>query len=97
LTKPETVILAAETAELDMIQFEDSLRDPDCLERLASDHELAIGLGVFGTPTFAFVDAEPAYLKLSRNPDPREALEFWNEFHRVVTGMPYVQEIKRTH
>lgn len=97
LTHAETLLQAAEAAELDMIQFRESLHDPRCLDRLASDHELAIGMGVFGTPTLAFANAEPAYLRLNRIPDPDEALEFWNGFHRMVAGMPYVQEIKRPH
>jgi hypothetical protein len=54
-------------------------------------------LDVFGTPTFVFPDAKPVYLKLGRIPDPEGALEFWEEFHRVASGMPFVLEIKRPH
>ena len=97
LAQPETVLQAAESAELYMKEFQESLHDPSCLERLASDHKQAIGLGVFGTPTFACEAAEPTYLKLSQIPDPDEAVEFWKEFRRMVTGMAYVQEIKRPH
>jgi hypothetical protein len=97
LAQPETLLHAAETAELDMVQFRESLGDPSCLERLAADHTRAKSMDVFGTPTFVFPGAVPVYLKLSRIPDPAEALEFWEEFHRVVTGMPFVLEIKRPH
>lgn len=97
LTRPETVLRAAETAELDMTEFRESLGDPACLDRLAADHTQAEGMDVFGTPTFAFPGAEPVYLKLGRIPDPEEAIEFWEEFQRMITGMPFVLEIKRPH
>lgn len=97
LAAPETVHLAARTAGLDMAQFKESLRDPSCLDRLASDHTRADEMDVFGTPTFVFPDADPAYLKLSQLPQPEEGLAFWDEFHRLVAGRPFVQEIKRSH
>ena len=97
LEQPETVLLAAESAGLDMTQFKRDLDDPGCLERLAADHGQAERMGVFGTPTFAFTGSEPAYLKLSRIPDPEEAKALWKEFHSMVTGMPFVLEIKRPH
>lgn len=97
LARPETVLYAAETAELDVTQFRESLGDPACLERLAANHTQAEGMDVFGTPTFVFPDVEPVYLKLSRIPDPEEAVEFWEEFYRLVTGMPFVLDIKRPH
>jgi len=97
LARPETVLSAAETADLDISQFRESLGDSTCLERLAADHTLAEGMDVFGTPTFVFLDAQPAYLRLSRIPDPEDSLRLWEQFHRVVVGMPFVLEIKRPH
>jgi hypothetical protein len=97
LARHETVLSAAERAELDMVQFRAALVDPTCLERLAADHTRAVDMGIFGTPTFAFPDAVPAYLKLSQLPEPEDALAFWQEFYRIVAGRPFVLEIKRPH
>ena len=97
LAEPETVFLAAQTAGLELAQFQTSLGDPSCLDRLAQDHTRAVGMGIFGTPTFVFPGAEPAYLKLSRLPELKESLDFWHEFHQIVAGRPFVVEIKRPH
>lgn len=95
LAKPETLWAAAQVAGLEPGAFQQALDDPTCLQRLAQDHTEATEVGVFGTPTFVFPGAEPAYLKLSDLPDPEEAVAFWAEFQRIVAGRPYVQEIKR--
>jgi hypothetical protein len=93
----DTMKLAAEFAELDIAQFQVDMRDPVCLERLALDHAQADDIDVFGTPTFVFPEARPAYLKLSHLPDREEALAFWHEYHHIVSGRPWVMEIKRPH
>jgi protein-disulfide isomerase len=97
LVTSKTLFAAAKTAGLDMKEFQESLGDPACLERLAEDHERAEGMDVFGTPTFVFPEAEPAYLKLRQLPETEEGLAFWEEFQRVVAGRPFVLEIKRPH
>jgi hypothetical protein len=97
LAEPDTVWQAAQEAGLDLAQFRRAADDPACLERLAADHMQAEELNIFGTPTFAFPGAVPAYLKLGQIPGSRDALNFWQEFHRTVTGRPYVLEIKRPH
>jgi predicted DsbA family dithiol-disulfide isomerase len=97
LAKPETVRYAAETAGLDMSQFREALQDARCLERLAADHVQAVERDIFGTPTFVFLDAVPAYLKLAQTPTPEQSLGFWHEFYRTVAERPYVLEIKRPH
>jgi protein-disulfide isomerase len=91
------VQLAAEIAGLDLAQFRAALTDPACLDRLAADHARAAEMGIFGTPTFAFPEARPAYLKLSYLPEPEEALTFWHEFRQIVASRPFVVEIKRPH
>jgi 2-hydroxychromene-2-carboxylate isomerase len=95
--QPETMQLAAKSAQLDLVQFRAALADPTCLERLATDHTHADGLGIFGTPTFAFPEAQAAYLKLSHLPEPEEALAFWHEFRQIVGERAFVTEIKRPH
>jgi hypothetical protein len=95
--QPETVQLAAKLAELDLAQFRAALTDPTCLDRLAADHSHADEMEVFGTPTFAFPQARPAYLKLSYLPEPEEALAFWHEFRQIVAARSFVVEIKRPH
>ncbi|MGD9047231.1 MAG: DsbA family protein [Anaerolineae bacterium] len=95
--QPETMLHAAEEAQLDLAQFQAALTDPACLERLAADHTRADEMDVFGTPTFAFPGARPAYLKLSHLPGPEEALAFWHEFRQVVVDRSFILEIKRPH
>jgi len=74
-----------------------ALIDPACLDRLAVDHTQADEVDIFGTPTFAFPGASPAYLKLSHLPELEEALAFWYEFRQVVADRSFVVEIKRPH
>ena len=90
-------MVAARDASLDLTRFEEALGDPSCLERLAKDHTTAVGRRVFGTPTFVFPAAEPAYLKLTRLLTPAESLDFWQAFRGTVVDRPYVLEIKRPH
>ena len=91
----ETILAAAQKTELDLMRFQEDLTDPSCLERLAEDHTVALSKGVFGTPTFVFPGAEPAYLKLGRVITPEESLDFWEAFRTMVVERPYVLEIKR--
>ncbi len=97
LTDSATLLVAATDASLNLARFQEALGDPSCLERLAKDHTRAVGRGVFGTPTFVFPDAEPAYLKLARVLTPEESLDFWEAFRSTVVDRPYVLEIKRPH
>jgi predicted DsbA family dithiol-disulfide isomerase len=95
--QPETLKLAAEMAGLDLPQFQTALADPACLNRLAADHTRADEMEIFGTPTFSFPEARPAYLKLGALPEPEEALAFWHEFRQIVADRSFVLEIKRPH
>lgn len=97
LAEPDTLLVAAQEAGLKLEQFQASLGDPSCLDRLAQDHTRAVEMGIFGTPTLAFPGSEPAYLKLNRIPRPDESEAFWQEFHQIVVGRSFVVEIKRPH
>jgi predicted DsbA family dithiol-disulfide isomerase len=97
LGEPEMLRAVAAQAGLDLNSFDRDFRDPSCLDRLAQDHARAEGLDVFGVPTFVFLGADPAYLKLTRVLTPEEAQGFWQEFHSTVAHRPYVLEIKRPH
>ncbi len=87
----------AQDVNLDMAQLEQDLQDPSCLERLATDHAQATNpeLNIFGTPTFVFPDASPAYLKIKRLTTADEAVASWQTFYQVTTQQPYIMEIKR--
>lgn len=85
----------AAAAELDGARFAQDVQDSSCLAALAADHSAGVERRVFGTPTFVFPGAEPAYLKLSRPLDDQEARTFWRTFTAVVADQPYVMEIKR--
>lgn len=85
----------ARTAELDMDRFNADINDPSCLERLCEDHQAGAELKVFGTPTFVFADAAPAYIKLARVLDAEAARAAWQSFVTVAAERPDILEIKR--
>lgn len=95
LAEREEVAAIAAEVSLDMARFEADFNDPTCLDRLAEDHQASLEKNVFGTPTFVFSGAKPAYLKLERVLTKEEALDFWEVFRATITGRSYVLEIKR--
>lgn len=97
LSEDETVRTAARIAELDMEQWERDYRNTDLLERIREDYEVARERRIFGTPTFVFPDAEPAYLKLTDVVPAEEVEDYWRTFVHTVAERPLFREIKRPH
>lgn len=91
----DTIRGIAHAADLDMARFNADIEDPTCLARLEEEHQAGVELKVFGTPTFVFDKAAPAYLKLTKVLDPVDARAAWNSFAEVVAERPYIVEIKR--
>ncbi|MGH2544521.1 MAG: DsbA family oxidoreductase [Ardenticatenaceae bacterium] len=88
---------AAESAALDLARWEQDRQDLTFLDAIRRDHEAATAQGIFGTPTFVFDGALPAYLKLTDVPRGPESRSYWEEFSQVVAARPLFREIKRLH
>ena len=89
------LIEVAESAGLDMNQFQKDLGDRRLLARLAEDHTFAVEtLGIFGTPTLVFPDGQVIFLKLSP-PSSEERLSVFSEVGTFAERRRYIQEIKR--
>ena len=91
-----TLIKVAESAGLEMKQFQRDLGDVGLLDRLAEDHTFAVEtLGIFGTPTLIFPERQAIFLKMSPPPPPEECLPIFNELRLLAEQRRYIQEVKR--
>lgn len=91
-----TLIEVAESADLEMTQFQKDLSDRRLLARLAEDHTFAVEtLGVFGTPTLVFPERQAVFLKMSPLPSPEECLSVFTELRQLAERRQYIQEVKR--
>ena len=94
--KRGTLDTAAAAAGLDLARFSEDLDNRELLAEIRDDYDTGRdGLGVFGTPTFAFAEGQAAYLKLLPPPPAEDAVPLWHDFVRAVRHRPYVLEIKR--
>lgn len=94
----EATLAAAQRAGLDLDRWRQASQDPALLDAVRRDFEYATGEhSIFGTPTFVFPGARPAYLKLEDLVPPSEALIYWRDFRRVVAERRLIIEIKRPH
>ncbi|MBI3944015.1 MAG: DsbA family protein [Chloroflexi bacterium] len=95
----ETLRDVAQQAELDLAQFQQDYDDPALLKHIAADHTHAVeDYHIFGTPTFVFEGAAPAYIKLGAVPESREkSVELFQEIYHVMAERPLIVEIKRPH
>ncbi len=94
--RPVTLKAAAETAGLDLEQFEADRLDRRHLARIGDDYEEATSkYGVFGTPTFVFPDGATAYLRMLPAAPPEDAVATFHTFVQTVREQPFIHEIKR--
>jgi predicted DsbA family dithiol-disulfide isomerase len=92
----ETVLEAAEKADLDLKKFQHDLDDPSLLSEMGVDYEHGREeFGVFGVPTFVFANGGSAYIKILPAPDGEEAVEAFDDFVHTVRDRPFIGEIKR--
>ena len=91
-----TLIKVAESAGLEMKQFQKDIGDVRLLDRLAEDHTFAVEtLGIFGTPTLVFPERQAIFLKMSPPPPQEECLSVFNELRLLTEQRRYIQEVKR--
>ena len=90
----DAVIAVATAASLDLARFTEVLDDPESLRTIGEDHETAVAIGVFGTPTFVFEDGTSAFLKMFTPPE-EETMGAFNDFMGIASGRKYFGELKR--
>lgn len=90
----DTVVQMAQNAGVDLDKFVADIDAPQRLTEIGADHEEAVALGVFGTPTFVFEDGTSAFLKTFTPPES-ETMQAWEGFMSVAHNRPYFGELKR--
>ena len=90
----DAVIAVADSAGLNVSDFTAMLDDPASLRKIGEDHEAAVALGVFGTPTFVFEDGTSAFLKMFTPPED-ETMGAFNAFIDIAGDRKYFGELKR--
>ncbi len=80
----ESVIAVALSSGLDVNIFSDVLDDPNTLTTIGDDHESAVEIGVFGTPTFVFENGTSAFLKMFAPPED-EAMSAFEDFRGIAS------------
>ena len=90
----EAVIAVADSIGLNISDFTATLDDPASLRKIGEDHEAAVALGVFGTPTFVFEDGTSAFLKMFTPPE-HETMGAFNDFMGIASSRKYFGELKR--
>lgn len=90
----DAVIEMAEAAGLDMEQFVRDIDDAARLDEIGADHEEAVAMGIFGTPTFVFEDGTSAFLKTFTPPEA-DTMAAWDNLMSMTRNRPYFGELKR--
>ncbi|MGB0389670.1 MAG: hypothetical protein ACPGWR_33025, partial [Ardenticatenaceae bacterium] len=86
---------AAEVAELNMSHWEAECKNLAHLQTLREDHQAAVAKRIFGTPTFVFEGAKPAYVKFSALIPSNQVQTYWNEIQNMAVARPLLTEFKR--
>lgn len=90
----ESVIEIAKSASIDLDKFVAASDDPETLVQIGQDHEEAVSLGVFGTPTFVFEDKSTAFLKMFTPPE-EDTMSAFDNFIGIAVNKKYFGELKR--
>ena len=91
-----TIMEVANSAGLDIAQFQRDISNRQLLTKLAEDHTFAVEtLGIFGTPTLLFPEKQAIFLKMSPPPSPKECLSVFGELFNLVCNRRNIREIKR--
>ncbi len=94
LADPATLDAVAAAAGYDREAFARARVSPDAWAAVGRDHEAAVALGVFGTPTLAVGD-QAVFLKMRPLPEHESALDLLEEILDLLTRRPYVFELKQ--
>ena len=90
----DVLVKVGEEIGLDGARLREDMKAPELAMKIGKDHEEAVSLGIFGTPTFLFESGNVAFLKTFIPPveDSVGALE---AFLATASQRSYVGEIKR--
>ncbi|AZI41776.1 disulfide bond formation protein DsbA [Deinococcus psychrotolerans] len=92
----QTIQAAAQTARLDMAQFQTDLAEDGARRaELRTDLAAAAEQGVFGTPTFVLPEGHAAYFRFANLVSPEKALETWQLYVSVLESDARIETIKR--
>lgn len=93
----DTILEAAQHAELDLEQFRrDLLDEPARLRELGADLDDADEIAVFGTPTFVLESGNAAYFRFKTLPESlEEKIALWNLYTSVLEDDAVIETIKR--
>ncbi|HKI83442.1 MAG TPA: DsbA family protein [Candidatus Krumholzibacteria bacterium] len=94
LNDPGPICEVAEKVGLDMARFRKDLEDPALREKVGRDHQEAVALGIFGTPTYVFENGNVAFLKAFL-PPPEDAVSEFEHFVAIASHRNYIGELKR--
>lgn len=95
LNEKGPLLEVAREAGLDARKLERDMADSALLEIIGNDHTEAVRqYGVFGTPTFVFESGQAAYLKMFV-PPPEDTISLFMDFTGLMSGRPYLGEVKR--
>ena len=94
LNEKDAMVGIAEKSGLDVERFKQDLDDPDLASAVGRDHEEAVSLGIFGTPTFVFENDNVAFLKTFTPPD-EDSVETFEHFMALASSKAYIGELKR--
>ena len=90
----ETIASVAAEAGLDVDQLKSDMDDSETISTVAREHEQAAEQGIFGTPTYVFEGAKPAFLKMFTPPE-EETMDVWEGVTRLSTSTVGFGELKR--
>ncbi len=94
LADPATLDAVATAAGYDREAFARARVSPEAWAAVGRDHEAAVALGVFGTPTLVVGD-QAVFLKMQPLPENESALEVLEEVLDLLTRRRYVLELKK--
>jgi predicted DsbA family dithiol-disulfide isomerase len=94
LNDVDVLVKIAEDIGLDGARLREDMKDPALAQKIGRDHEQAVSLGIFGTPTFLFEDGNVAFLK-TFIPPAEDSIGAFNAFMATASQRSYIGEIKR--
>ena len=90
----ETITAVAVDVGLDVEQLKSDMDDSETTAIVASEHEQAAEQGIFGTPTYVFEGAKPAFLKMFTPPED-ETMDIWAGIQTLSNSTVQFGELKR--
>ncbi len=90
----ETITGVAAGVGLDVDQLKADMDAPETIATVASEHEEAAEEGIFGTPTYVFEGAKPAFLKMFTPPE-EETMDVWAGVKTLSNSTIQFGELKR--